>query len=313
MTIRQYPTELFQMTASRKMRLRHAAWHAVRAASSSTRPEAPNIMRTYKEIGWELPAGSSYPGANPPLERQDPWGEDFLYMHRKMMGNVNNLLATLGESELERWLKIPRADDPEFPVPPSFHPDLNEAKNDSETSRLMFEWSEALILPANLRRFSLGALGTFVEETIHNWMHARWSEAPKYVRSFELSQVLDGVQAYEPAAEDLENDYLGDPYSSHVNPIFWYLHGWIDNLIDLWAEANGIEEIQWIGTWMGGPDIEIPGQSFPPLLPSAEIFAMPQSLNHPKFESFLRNSNNFIRFQAPTKKRMKEVEKLLSL
>jgi len=47
-------------------------------------------------------------------------------------------------------------------------------------------------------------------------------------------------------------DYLGDTYSSHVNPIFWKLHGWIDNRIEDWKNEHGITgEIQWKGTWVG--------------------------------------------------------------
>jgi hypothetical protein len=35
-----------------------------------------------------------------------------------------------------------------------------------------------------------------------------------------------------------ENDYLGDFHSSHVNPIFWKLHGWVDDCIGVWAAAH---------------------------------------------------------------------------
>ena len=33
-------------------------------------------------------------------------------------------------------------------------------------------------------------------------------------------------------------DYLGDFYSSHVNPLFWRLHGWVDDRIEDWYNAH---------------------------------------------------------------------------
>lgn len=34
------------------------------------------------------------------------------------------------------------------------------------------------------------------------------------------------------------NDFLGDPFSSHVHPVFWKFHGWIDDRIDDWFRAH---------------------------------------------------------------------------
>ena len=33
-------------------------------------------------------------------------------------------------------------------------------------------------------------------------------------------------------------DYLGETFSSHVNPIFWRLHGWVDDRIEDWFKAQ---------------------------------------------------------------------------
>ncbi len=35
-----------------------------------------------------------------------------------------------------------------------------------------------------------------------------------------------------------ENDFLGDPFSSHVNPVFWAFHGWIDDRLNDWYLAH---------------------------------------------------------------------------
>ncbi len=44
-----------------------------------------------------------------------------------------------------------------------------------------------------------------------------------------------------PNSLDTENDWLGSPFSSHVNKHFWKLHGWIDDRIAAWGDANGKE------------------------------------------------------------------------
>jgi len=33
-------------------------------------------------------------------------------------------------------------------------------------------------------------------------------------------------------------DYLGEFYSSYVNPIFWRLRGWVDDRIEDWYNAH---------------------------------------------------------------------------
>lgn len=35
-----------------------------------------------------------------------------------------------------------------------------------------------------------------------------------------------------------QNDFLGDPFSSHVNPVFWRFHGWIDDRVEDWFRAH---------------------------------------------------------------------------
>ena len=95
---------------------------------------------------------------------------------------------------------------------------------------------------------SLGQLGSLLEFTIHNYMHMRWAAQPMGNRP----NATPGEHETIPEKWDnVEYDYLGDTYSSHVNPIFWKLHGWIDNRIEDWRRTNGVEEIEWNGTWIG--------------------------------------------------------------
>lgn len=84
--------------------------------------------------------------------------------------------------------------------------------------------------------------------TIHNALHNRFSAEPSgYMPDVNLA----ATKQIDPRWDDPSYDYLGDTYSSHVNPLFWYLHGWVDSLIDRWAEANRVSEIAWTGTWVG--------------------------------------------------------------
>ena len=38
--------------------------------------------------------------------------------------------------------------------------------------------------------------------------------------------------------DDPKYDYLGDFHSSHVNPMFWRLHGWVNDRIEDWYNAH---------------------------------------------------------------------------
>ena len=264
MALRVFPLAVRMMQASKSMRLRHELWHYVRAVWGN--PAFPDAGRQIlRDLGWALPEDRSPTDANRVLLLDNASGEDFLYMHRDMIRMTDTALQDMGELPISRWAKIPEPGDADFPVPPVWqYPDsdgnpdpemigfLEDVKSDSYFENTMKVRESFLTEPSNLRRLSLGALGNIAEMTIHNMMHMRWSAEPLGYRP--------GIRITDPTAGDpewdsVDYDYLGDTYSSQVNPHFWYLHGWIDNLIDLWAEAHRVTEIQWKGTWLGGPDL----------------------------------------------------------
>jgi len=43
--------------------------------------------------------------------------------------------------------------------------------------------------------------------------------------------------------DDPAYDYLGGTYSSHVNPVFFRVHGWVDDRIQTWLDAHGYQSI----------------------------------------------------------------------
>lgn len=266
MALRIFPEPVRQMLASKPMRLRHELWHFVRAVWWV--PEFPDQGRQIlRDLGWALPDDRSPFAADRTLLLDNYSGEDFLYMHRDMISMTDSALAAQGEPPISRWLTVPRPGDVDFPVPPAWnYADPNQSPEDNAaTSQFLisvksdqyFEESmkvteSFLSNPSNLRRLSLGALGNIAEMTIHNMMHMRWCSDPGGYRP--------GINIADPTSGDaqwdvLHYDYLGDTYSSHVNPHFWYLHGWIDNLVDAWAAVRGLPDIPWTGTWLGGPDL----------------------------------------------------------
>jgi len=188
-------------------------------------------------------------------------GEDFLYMHRKMIEDVNNMLAqgnyTYGK-KVVGWSRIPAPNDRNFPVPPGY-----EGRNSEETRMIAnsktneFYYNNLLPLenslknPNYLRNLTLGQLGARIEFLVHNPMHLRWSSSLLNYRE-EVNPFWD-VDRISTEWDLTSYNWLVDSYSSHVNEVFWKLHGWVDDRINDWQKANNIDTIEWKGTWIGPP------------------------------------------------------------
>jgi hypothetical protein len=85
---------------------------------------------------------------------------------------------------------------------------------------------------------TLGQLGSEMELGLHDWLHMRWASVPRDPSNgapvpFARDPADFAARWYAP-----ENDFLGDPFSSHVNPVFWHFHGWIDDRIEDWFRAH---------------------------------------------------------------------------
>jgi len=182
-------------------------------------------------------------------------------MHRQMIGDVNAILAGVGDPgypRLEGWIVPPPPGDPDFPVPPAwFDPTgqglpfdrLQRVKSDIVYDKRFLYWQRTFTDPAFLRSVGLAELGVIIELTIHNAMHMRWASSPAASRPdpgpTEGEQI--GTEWDDP-----RYNFLGDTYSSHVHPIFWKLHGWIDDRVEDWKVANGVFGNDfWKGTWVG--------------------------------------------------------------
>jgi hypothetical protein len=149
-------------------------------------------------------------------------------MHREMIPHVNHLMSQAGDAmwtSVTGWNPIPWSEtDADWPMPPGWpgmHVGHVQAKSANSVA-VNQQVAAQLQDPAILRQVSIDRLGQYVEGTIHGWMHNRWSAEPT-VDQWSLSP---------------DNDYLGAPFSSHVNKHFWKLHGWIDERIGDWERAN---------------------------------------------------------------------------
>jgi hypothetical protein len=212
-------------------------------------------------------------------------GEDFLFMHRQMIADVNAVLATVGDPEyrrIEGWAVVPPPGDPDYPVPPAwFNPSIQAFLPISRLRRIKSHvfyykrfvyWQRLFTDPSFLRRVSLGELGVLIELTIHNTMHLRWGAPPG--SSFPSPDLPTLGETIPPEWDDPRYDFLVETYSSHVNPIFWKLHGWIDDRVEDWKLANGVFGNDfWKGTWVG----KIPGHE-----PHAKPFGVHLTLEEPQ-------------------------------
>lgn len=249
----QLPQQIVAMMASREHRLHHYLWHNVRENwlryGDATRAELA-------AAGWAPPRPALDAQGNPNFDNGS--GEDFLYMHREMIAAVNRRLAEVGDPaypRVEGWTAPPPADDPDWPVPPLYPipgpgaEDLAAVKSEAFYSENLMPTVAILTEEERLRGWTLGRFGALVEYYAHNAMHMRWSAGLPEFRPENDDNAPDGV---DPRWDDPAYDWLGDTYSSHVSPTFWKIHGWVDRMIDLWADANGVAgDIQWTGKWTG--------------------------------------------------------------
>lgn len=252
-----------EMLSSKWHRLWHATWHTVRSGWPNFEDEATH--KKIRKLGWGVdraPRKKRDEGNNLMLENGA--GEDFLFMHRWMIKMVRDDYAKQGLTPPSPWKSIPSATIAQVVYSPTtsasgiveFRKDLaasgnmvppmgDWAKTQEYFSTIMRQWENHFKSVATLSSLSLGALGNLLEFTIHNAMHNRWLAPARDPDTGEL--ILDPVTG-EPSArptfdfsdkwDSPKYDYLGEFYSSHVNPLFWRLHGWVDDRIDDWFNAQ---------------------------------------------------------------------------
>jgi hypothetical protein len=183
-------------------------------------------------------------------------------MHRQMVIQVNKMVADTPYERIVGWKNCPFPGDPRWPVPAaydtgdaSFTAEIANSKTEDFFWETIMPQDEKLWDHEYLKTISLGKLGAQVEFTIHNWMHMRFSEIGTVgLRNIATANPSPNI---DPKWDNLAYRWLGDTYSAHVNPIFWKIHGWVDDHIEEWRKANGLNSIPWKYTWQNGPEAAI--------------------------------------------------------
>jgi hypothetical protein len=260
--VRVWDTAVRPMMASRYHRLHHCMFHYTRNSWANFTPEQQAQIRA---LGWAPPRPAMELGN---WERSRPnqslyWattngsGEDFLYFHRWMIAMVDAQLKAAGTGPLEAWSGTdsipqpaggcgdegvpdftPMFANPDKPLSPTLIPSLQQRVRDVKESGFFWNrlnwWQQEFRDRASLRDTALGELGSRLEGGVHNQMHIRWSAYP--TNGYRL---IRDESDFRPVWDDPGYDTLFDEYGSHVGPIFFRLHKWIDNRIEDWAEAQG--------------------------------------------------------------------------
>ena len=243
------PEQVVNEMAQRQRRFHHYLWHRVRNSWSRLGESERRAIRDIN-LGW-VPPRAALDAAGRPLRDNDS-GEDFLFMHRRMLAHVNDILARVNRPDyprVEGWPRVPSPGDADYSVPEFPDSGLEEIKSDEYFYQTILPLERRYTDPVYLGSVTLGQLGSDIEFTVYNDTLMRWA-APSHVGYRPSTAITQTVAAQwdSPAY-----DYLGDTYSSHVNPIFWKLHGWVDERIEDWKRAHGVVgEVEWRGTW-GGP------------------------------------------------------------
>jgi hypothetical protein len=267
-----------KMVSSKSHRLKHAVWHTLRGRIESPENSRNMVLTWYnldvsskekiRQLGWYLD--------RPPFTSQGSLdlvngaGEDFLFMHRKMIAMIKNEYQSHGVSYTESWKSgsLPLPNVPQFVyklpvivsdqdkqlqelnaqdsgnmVPPfntTFESELEFMRTPEFFYNVMRHMDRIFSNQRNLSALTLGALGNLIEFTIHGWMHNRWANtAGAYLVDPETNELTyRRTFDFDPMWNDAKYDYLGEFYSSHVNPVFWRLHGWVDDRIDDWFQAH---------------------------------------------------------------------------
>ncbi|MGX7743980.1 hypothetical protein [Rhodopseudomonas parapalustris] len=248
------------MLASKWHRLWHATWHTVRGAWWDLQPETRKAIDGY---GWGLARPPFRPKAIGGLDLENGAGEDFLFMHRWMIKMVSDDYANQGVAPPQSWKQIPKPSSAQASfveakdasglvtfkrdaassgnmVPPADE----WAKTQEFFNTIMRSWERQFSSKGTLASLSLGALGNLIEFTIHNNMHMRWATPARDPETGEITVDPETGDPGRPTFDFSDKwdspkyDYLGEFYSSHVNPLFWRLHGWVDDRIDDWFTAQ---------------------------------------------------------------------------
>lgn len=234
-------------------RLYHQLWHAARDHWHELSEPRRNALRG---LGWQPgPLDKERHSRGRHMDRNGS-GVDFFFMHRHMMTIARALNAP------PPWRHFPLPQPPVeqdragfvryfenadgYSVPPmwlrpsdDFFNEGTELLKTPEAFHANFQmWDSRYRDAEYLSRLTLGQFGSEMELGLHDWLHIRWASIPR--DPSDGSAVPSGREAvdFSPRWFNPEYDCLVDPLSSHVNPLFWCFHGWMDDRVEDWFDAH---------------------------------------------------------------------------
>ena len=244
---------LLAWLVSPEHRLFHQVWHASRDKWHTLSEDKRNALRG---LGWQPGPRDQERDARGPRKDRNGSGVDFFFMHRHMLGTARSL------QDLPSWQFFPLPQ-PELvrdrqgfaryfdnhdgtALPPTwlaegddeFSQWVSDIKT-AETYQSNFEvWESQYRDPQYLSKLTLGQFGSEVELGLHDWLHMRWASVPRDPSNGQPVPLARDLDDFAPRWFAPENDFLGDPFSSHVSPVFWAFHGWIDDRVEDWFRAH---------------------------------------------------------------------------
>ncbi len=242
--------KMAELMAKPEVRAWHFLWHGIRNSWPVMSEEQKADIRTKLGLDWDAEKG----GRGDATQR----GEEFLHMHHMML---SALRQHLGKDMYAPWKEPPKPDDPNFPVPLAADPDMKTYMWGSY-NRLM-EWHKKAIDPKFVEKMSLSEYGSWLESYLHNTMHMTWAHPTQWYASYnpDFQDIMSNPAKY-PAFVHPSNNSLAGTFTSHVNPFFYRLHGYIEERLQTWLDAHGYQTIaddcagapkcyQWKRSWDG--------------------------------------------------------------
>ncbi|CAH0647656.1 MULTISPECIES: pyoverdine maturation tyrosinase PvdP [Pseudomonas] len=231
----------------------HQLWHATRDRWHRIDESRRQAVRG---LGWQAGPLGKERNARGHDRHLNGSGEDFLFMHRHMLHGVRQV------QDLRSWpcLPAPRPFVGEnrqafadymnnvtgYSVPPCWQADDDDHFNQwlyyiksREGLYANFQlWEAQLHDPEYLSTLCLGELGSRIELGIHDWLHMRWAAMAQDPNTGWPMAYARRNHDFSERWFGASNDFLGDPFSSHVNPVFWAFHGWLDDRLEDWFLAH---------------------------------------------------------------------------
>jgi hypothetical protein len=256
-----------EQMAGRDHRIWHYFWHATRNSWHQLTEEQKSFFLSF-DSRWKPerllgePEGLQILNHDIYNPEKNDAGEDFLFMHHQMMTELSRQFAAQGLPCIAPWKTLPPKDDKLWPV--TGNP---EAPKDDESYKKMESWRARFTSPTYLASKSLGEIGYNLELSLHNNMHMRWTtdNPPKgYENRPDITP--DNLKTKLKKFDNPKYKWLADPYSAHVNEVFWKLHGLVETVIFSWMQGNQYSMTavqcegqascyQWKGTWVGAAPI----------------------------------------------------------